>query len=184
MAQGHLSPFGFGSQSGDPFLMLRREMEHLFDNVLSGPSQASTSGAATIVAPRMDISEDDKEIKVVAEMPGTTPDKLEVSIDDDVLTIRGEREQERETSRKNYHLIERSVGVFQRSLRLPTAVDASQVQARFDNGVLTLSIPKTGAKEGSRRVLIRSGADEGTKAQKGAEAADSGAKDKGGDTHH
>jgi HSP20 family protein len=77
------------------------------------------------------------------------------------------------------------VGVFQRSLRLPTAVDASQVQARFDNGVLTISIPKTGAKEGSRRVLIRSGADSGTKAQKGAEAADdTNANDKGGDTPH
>ena len=74
----HAGAAGFGSQSGDPFLMLRREMEHLFDNVVSGPSQASTAGAATIVAPRMDISEDDKEIKVVAEMPGATPDKLEV----------------------------------------------------------------------------------------------------------
>ena len=91
MAQGQLSPFGFGSRTGDPFLMLRREMEQLFDHVLS-PSQAPTAGAATIVAPRMDISEDDKQIKVVAELPGATLDNLEVSIDDDVLTIRGERE--------------------------------------------------------------------------------------------
>jgi HSP20 family protein len=89
MAQGRLSPFGFGGQSGDPFLMLRREMEHLFDNVVSGPARALTAGAATIVAPRMDISEDDKEIKVVAEMPGAAHDQLEVSIDNDVLTICG-----------------------------------------------------------------------------------------------
>ncbi len=156
MAQGHLSPFGFGSQSSDPFLMLRHEMEQLFDNVVRTPSSASTV-AATVVAPRMDISEDDKEIKVVAEMPGATPDKIEVTIDDDMLTIRGEREQERETSRKNYHLIERSVGVFQRSLRLPAPVDANQVQARFNNGVLTVTIPKDGVKDRSRRVQIRSG---------------------------
>ena len=77
------------------------------------------------------------------------------------------------------------MGVFQRSVRLPTAVDASQVQARFENGVLTISIPKTGAKEGSRRVQIRGGAEEATQAAKGAQAAgDSGAQDKSGDTHH
>jgi len=186
MAQGHLSPYGFGSQSGDPFLMLRREMEQLFDNVVRGPSPASSVGA-TVVAPRMDISEDDKEIKVVAEMPGATPDKVEVVIDEDVLTIRGEREQERETSRKNYHLIERSVGVFQRSLRLPAPVDANQAQARFDNGVLTVTIPKSGAEERSRRVPIRSGAgsEEATESQKGSQAGDdSGAQDKSRDTHH
>src|SRR5882672_3080388 len=171
MAQGHLSPYGFGSQSGDPFLMLRREMEQLFDNVVRGPSPASSVGA-TVVAPRMDISEDDKEIKVVAEMPGATPDNVEVVIDDDVLTIRGEREQERETSRKNYHLIERSVGVFQRTLRLPAPVSADQVQARFDNGVLTVTIPKTGTKERSRRVQIRSGSgsEETKEPQRGPQA--------------
>ncbi len=184
MAQGHLSPYGLGSQSSDPFLMLRREMEQLFDNVVRGPSQGSAT-AATIVAPRMDISEDDKEIKVVAEMPGARPDNVDVSIDDDVLTIRGEREQERETSRKNYHLIERSVGMFQRSLRLPSPVDASQVQARFDNGVLTVTIPKTGAKERSRRVPISSGAAAEGASDKGTQATgEGGAQDKGADTHH
>jgi HSP20 family protein len=183
MAQGHLSPYGFGSQSGDPFLMLRREMEQLFDNV-RGPSSAS-AGGATVEAPRMDISEDDKEIRVIAEMPGATPDNVEVIIDDDVLTIRGERAQEREVNRKNYHLVERSTGVFQRSLRLPAPVDASQVQANFDNGVLTITIPKTGAQERSRRVQVRSGAGQANDAQKGAQAADGGAaQTKSGDTHH
>ncbi|HEV7914070.1 MAG TPA: Hsp20/alpha crystallin family protein [Albitalea sp.] len=189
MAQGHLSPLGFGGQGNDPFLMLRREMEQLFDNVVRTPS--ATGGGGTVVAPRMDISEDDKEIRVVAEMPGAAPDNVEVMVDDDVLTIRGEREQERETNRKNYHLIERSVGVFQRSLRLPSPVDASQVQANFDNGVLTITIPKTSAKGRSRQVQIRSGGTAGGEAKesrKGAQAEDEGEKadksDKGGDKHH
>jgi len=84
-----------------------------------------------------------------------------------------EREQERETSRKNYHLIERSVGVFQRSLRLPAPVDANQVQARFNNGVLTVTIPKDGVKDRSRRVQIRSGSgtEETSESQKGSPAA-------------
>jgi HSP20 family protein len=182
MAQGHLSTYGFGSQGGDPFLMLRREMEQLFDNAVRGPA---ASGGATVVAPRMDVSEDEKEIRVVAEMPGATPDNVEVSVEDDVLTIRGERTQERETNRKNYHLVERSVGVFQRSLRLPTAVSASQVQARFENGVLTVTIPKTSGQAGARRVQVRSGPEEQGKAQQGAQAAAEGdAQGKSGDTHH
>jgi HSP20 family protein len=186
MAQGNLSPYGFGSQGGDPFLMLRREMEQLFDNVVRGPSQAAASGT-TVVAPRMDISEDDNEIRVVAEMPGATPDNVEVIVDDDVLTIRGERALEREANRKNYHLIERSVGVFQRSLRLPAVVDASQVQARFENGVLTITIPKSVSQERARRVQVRSGAgsESQTQQQSGTQAAgDDTAQGKAGEKHH
>jgi HSP20 family protein len=69
-----------------------------------------------------------------------------VTVDDDVRTIRGECESERETKRRDYHLIERAVGVFQRSIRVPARVDASQVQARFGDRVLTLTIPKTSVK--------------------------------------
>ena len=154
MARGHLSLYG--NQSNDPFLMLRNEMGQLFDNVLREPSQGGV-GRATVVAPRMDVSEDDKEIKITAEMPGATPDNISVTVDDDVLTLRGEREQERETSRKNYHMVERTVGVFQRSLRLPTPVDPEKVQARLDNGVLTITIPKNAEAQRSRRVQVTGG---------------------------
>jgi len=170
MARGHLSPYG--NQSNDPFLMLRNEMEQLFDNVLREPLQG-IAGRATVVAPRMDVSEDDKEIKITAEMPGATPDNIAVMVEDDVLTIRGEREQERETSRKNYHVVERTVGVFQRTLRLPTPVDPEKVQARFDNGVLTITVPKSAAAQRSRRVQVTggtSGASGGRDTQDGAAA--------------
>jgi HSP20 family protein len=185
MARGNLAPFGFGSQRGDPFQLLRREMEQLFDNV-GGTSGEASAGGGNIVAPRMNISEDEQAFKVSAEMPGARPEDVEVIVEDDVLTVRAERTQERETNRRNYHLVERSVGVFQRSLRLPAPVDPGKVQASFDNGVLTVTIPKDGSQARSRRVQVRSGAggqaaDQG---QQGAQPAEGDADGKSGDTHH
>ncbi len=155
MARGHLTPFGFGSQRGDPFQLLRRELEQLFDD--TDGTQGEAAGRGNIVAPRMDISEDDRAFKVVAEMPGARPEDVEVLVEDDMLTIRAERTQERETHRRNYHVVERSKGVFQRALRLPAPVDAGKVQASFDNGVLTVTIQKEGSQARSRRVQVRSG---------------------------
>ena len=182
MARGQLS--SHGGQNSDPFLMLRREMEQLFDNVVGSPSPSIGRGDG-VIAPRMDISEDEKEIKVVAEMPGASPDNVEVVVDGDVLTIRGERTQERETNRKNYHLVERSVGMFQRSLHLPSPVEASQVDARFDNGVLTITIPKAAVQQRAHRVQVQGGSGKATAAQQGGQpAAEGGAADERGDTHH
>ena len=185
MARGNLLPFGFGSQRGDPFQLLRREMEQLFDNIGGSAGEAS-AGGGNIVAPRMDVSEDDQAFKVTAEMPGARPEDVEVIVEDDLLTIRAERTQERETNRRNYHLVERSVGVFQRSLRLPAAVDPGKVQASFDNGVLTVSIPKDSSQARSRRVQVRTGsagqsADQG---QQGAQPAEGGADGKSSEKHH
>ena len=185
MARGNLMPFGFGSQRGNPFQLLRREMEQLFDNV-GGSAGEAMAGSGNIVAPRMDISEDDHAFNVTAEMPGARPEDVEVTVDEDVLTIRAERMQERETDRRDYHLVERSVGVFQRSLRLPAPVDPAKVQASFDNGVLTVTIPKDGSQARSRRVQVRSGgagqaADQG---QQGMQSADGGADGKSSEKHH
>jgi HSP20 family protein len=155
MARGILAPLGFGSQGADPFTLLRQEMEQLFDNVSRAPAQGGAPGA--VMSPRMDVSEDEKEIRISAELPGVTPDKVDVTINDDLLTIRGEREMEQRTERKNYHLLERAYSTFQRTLRLPYSVDAAKVQARFDDGVLTVTIPKTDAKQGSQRIQVSRG---------------------------
>lgn len=186
MARGNLLPFGFGAQRGDPFQLLRREMEQLFDDVGGGAGDASAGGGGNIVAPRMDISEDDHAFTVTAEMPGARPEDVEVTVDEDVLTIRAERTQERETNRRNYHLVERSVGVFQRSLRLPAPVDAGKVQASFDNGVLTVTIPKDDSQVRSRRVQVRSGsAGQGADtSQQGAQSTEGGADGKSSEKHH
>ena len=189
MARGNLLPFGFGGQRGDPFQLLRREMEQLFDSV-GGTQGEALTGGGNIVAPRMDISEDDHAFRITAEMPGARPEDVEVIFEDDVLTIRAERTQERETNRRNYHLVERSVGVFQRSLRLPAPVDPGKVQASFDNGVLTITIPKDGSQARSRRVQVRSGsAGQGDgqgdgQGQQAAQSDDGGADGKSSEKHH
>jgi HSP20 family protein len=167
MATGSLAPLGFGRQGAEPFSLLRREMEQLFDDIGGTPSRAGVAGM--VMSPRMDVVEDDKELRITAEMPGVSPDKVEVTVDDDLLTIRGAREVEQRTERKNYHLIERIQGGFQRTLRLPYPVDPTQVQARFDDGVLTVTLPKSGIKQGAQRIEVSRGT-----SQTGASASESG----------
>jgi HSP20 family protein len=157
MASGPLAPFGWGGQGNDPFSMLRHEMENLFDNVMRGGPLQAAGGPTNVLAPRMDISEDDNEIRLSAEMPGVTPENVSVELNDDLLTIRGEREAERKEERKNFHVMERSYGAFQRTLRLPFPVDAAQVQAQVDHGVLTVTILKTGMKQRAHRIEVKSG---------------------------
>jgi HSP20 family protein len=101
------------------------------------------------------VSETDKEIRITAELPGVTEQDIDVSLDDDVLTIRGEKKFERKDDKENFHFVERSYGTFQRSLRLPFPVDPDQVQASFENGVLTVTVPKTGRQERSRRIQLQ-----------------------------
>ena len=155
MARGFLAPLGFGSQGADPFTLLRQEVEQLFENVARSPSHVG--GAGMVVSPRMDVIEDENEIRITAEMPGVAEDKIEVTLNDDLLTIRGEQEAEQRTERKNCHLLERVYGTFQRTLRLPYPVEASQVQARLDNGVLTITMPKSATKQGAQRIQISRG---------------------------
>jgi HSP20 family protein len=171
MAQGNLTPLGFGAQGFDPFSVLRRELEQLIE----GPGRGGAQGSAgTVLAPRINISEDDGEIRISAEMPGMRPEDVQVTVHDDMLTIRGEQERERETDRRSYHLVERTVGVFQRTLRLPFPVDPGQVQARVNNGVLTLTIPKNDPKRRSQRIEVRGGEAEGEGSGSGSASTSGG----------
>jgi HSP20 family protein len=103
----------------------------------------------------MDLSETDQELKICAELPGVTDDDINIQLQDDVLVIRGEKKFEGKDEKKNYHLIERSYGTFQRALRLPGPVDMDQVQARLEHGVLTVIVPKSQQKGRSRRIKIQ-----------------------------
>jgi HSP20 family protein len=163
MARNPMTPFrpGGGMFPGDPFLSLHREMNRLFDDVFRGTSLPTASGSqgqgdvGTFVNASMNVSETDKEIRITAELPGVTEQDIDVSLDDDVLTIRGEKKFERKDDKENFHFVERSYGTFQRSLRLPFPVDPDQVQASFENGVLTVTVPKTGRQERSRRIQLQ-----------------------------
>lgn len=119
------------------------------------PAARARVDVGTFVNANMNVSETDKEIRITAELPGVTEQDLDISLDDDVLTIRGEKKFERKDEKENFHFVERSYGTFQRSLRLPYAIESEQVQANFENGVLTVAVPKTGWQERSRRIQVQ-----------------------------
>jgi HSP20 family protein len=160
MARNPLSPFrpgalaerGYGE---DPFMSLHREMNRLFDDVFRGTPAARARGeASNFIQAHMDVSETEKEVLICAELPGVNQDDVEISLDNDVLTIRGEKKLERKDEKENFHFMERSYGTFQRSLRLPFPVSPDQIQAEFNNGVLTVTLPKTKAQDRSHRIQI------------------------------
>jgi HSP20 family protein len=106
----------------------------------------------------MNVSETENEIHVAAELPGVREEDIDVSLNDDILTIRGEKRFERQDEKENFHVVERSFGTFQRSIRLPFPVDPEQVQARFDNGVLMVTMPKTAQQQRTKRIQVQRGA--------------------------
>ncbi|HUF30113.1 MAG TPA: Hsp20/alpha crystallin family protein [Gemmatimonadaceae bacterium] len=127
----------YGTTLATPF-GLRREIDKLFDEAMS------SGGRGMSWAPVVDIQEDEKEIAIVAELPGLKPDQVDVTCENGVLNIRGEKSAERKESDQNrrYHLIERSYGAFSRSFQLPQGLDESKIEASFDGGVLTVHVPK------------------------------------------
>jgi HSP20 family protein len=123
-----------------------------------------------VATPRMDVRENEDEILIETDLPGVSEKDIEVRLDDDVLTIRGERKTERREDKDNYHVMERSMGAFQRSMRLPFHVDPAQVKASFENGVLAVRLPKTPAQVRSRRIEVKKGAGQAAAAHVASEA--------------
>ena len=93
-------------------------------------------------APAVDIYESEGSLVVEAELPGVDSGDIDVSVDQETLIIRGERKVEKEVKEENYYRVERATGLFQRSIRFPSEVDAEKVKASYDNGVLKVIIPK------------------------------------------
>ena len=130
----------------------------------------------------MNGSETENEIRITAELAGVTERDIDVSLDDDVLTIRGEKKFERTDEKENFHFVERSYGTFRRSLRLPFPVDPERVQASFENGVLTVTMPKTRRQERSRRIQVqgRGAGGQSTQGSEGGQGAATGENASGG----
>jgi HSP20 family protein len=102
----------------------------------------ATQSRVCAFRPTVDISETDEEIRLTAELPGLGEDDFEVTLDGDRLTIKGEKKDEREEKEKGYHRVESLAGTFERSFRLPAEVDPESVSARYDKGLLTVTVPK------------------------------------------
>jgi HSP20 family protein len=102
-------------------------------------------GRDTVWNPSVDILETEDGYELKAEVPGLKKEDIQVSLEDGLLTIRGEKKQENETGKKNYHSVERVFGKFERSFRLPENVKGDAIHAKYDNGVLSIEIPKSEA---------------------------------------
>jgi HSP20 family protein len=120
---------------------LRQEMDRLWDDFF-GPARRAWRPWSEEWLPAVDVAEAPDKVTVKAEVPGLDPKEIDISLVGDVLTIKGEKKSEREEKKENYHLVERSYGSFARSIRLPAPVNADQIEAKYDKGVLTITCPK------------------------------------------
>jgi HSP20 family protein len=126
--------------SSNPFMSLQREIDRLFDDFTSG-FPTFGNGKANLL-PNMDVTETDKEIEITAELPGLEEKDVQINVADNLLTIRGEKKSEKEEKEKNYRLVERSYGSFERTLELPDGVNADAIKANIAKGVLKVTVPK------------------------------------------
>jgi HSP20 family protein len=108
--------------------------------------------------PAMDVTENDSAYEIVAELPGMDEKNVDVTLANGVLTVKGEKTEEREERKKDYYLRERIFGSFDRSFRLPDGVDAAKIDATFKNGILNITLPKTTeAKQSEKKIIIKGG---------------------------
>jgi HSP20 family protein len=138
-------------------------MDQLFDSFF-GLTRREGEGATSVSvwAPSVDVREDAGSFYVTADLPGIDRDSVDIELENNTLTIKGERRFEKKDEKENYHYIERSYGSFFRSFSLPRNVNSEQINAEFKDGVLTITIPKAEAAK-PRKVQIGSGSESGKK---------------------
>ena len=139
----------------DPFAALQTEMNRLFDDVWTGFGTPGANIEGVIAPPRIDLKEDDDSWYISAELPGLSEDDVEVTYDDGVLRIAGEKKQENEDQDRNVHVTERTYGRFERRLPLGHGVKDDQIEAAFKDGVLTITAPKAAEKEQTKKINVK-----------------------------
>ena len=138
-----------GSLTG-PVFGLRREIDRLFEDTFGGGESRRTGWV-----PAVDVREDNKELVLEIELPGIKPSDVEVTAENGVLTIRGEKQStSTEGSEGRYHVVERTYGSFTRSFQLPSAIDERSIEADFEDGLLSVRIPKAALAQ-PRKIEIR-----------------------------
>jgi HSP20 family protein len=139
----------------DPFSYLRNQINRVFDDFWGESWLAPRHEIAAGFWPQVDVTETDKEIKVSAEIPGVDAKDIDVSVENSMLTIKGEKKYEREEKEKGQYRMERSYGSFARSIELPVEVDESKAKAEFKKGVLRLTLPKRpGAQSRRKKIAV------------------------------
>jgi HSP20 family protein len=149
-----------------PFEGLRREVDRLFEDFQLGSWRLPFGGGLFDVqplwrgeigkAPTVDIVDTDRAYEITAELPGMDESNIDVKFADGTLTIKGEKRDDKEEKKKGYYLSERRYGAFQRSFGVPDGVDADRIEAHFQNGVLTVTLPKTPqAQKTEKKIAIK-----------------------------
>ncbi len=123
------------------FERMRRDMDRFWDSFFERGVRRTEEEGEWL--PFLDVAETKDEIVVKAEVPGMDPKDIDISLSDGLLTIKGEKKQEREEKQEDYHLVERSYGTFTRSIRLPKEVRRDKISASYKNGVLKVTLPKS-----------------------------------------
>lgn len=148
-----------------PAYSLQREMNRLFEDFFQAPAFERFGEFPTMrteqiwgdVTPRIDMSETDKELLVKVELPGMTEKDVYISISADLLTISGEKRQEKEESEKGWYRMERQYGSFSRSIPLPYEIDSDKAEALYKHGVLTVKLPKTAVQQkAAKSITVKS----------------------------
>jgi len=150
-----------------PLATLRQEIDRLFDNFHLGTWRGAPGGMfhvepfwrgeATLgKVPAVDIAERERAYEVAAELPGMDEQNIDVKFANGVLTIKGEKQEEKEEKKKDYYLSERRFGSFQRCFAVPDGIEADKIEASFKNGVLTVMLPKSAeAQKSEKKIAIR-----------------------------
>ena len=149
-----LIPVGRDRAVASPFMSLQREIDRLFEDFSRGFPAFTGNGG---LMPSMDVTETDKEIEITAELPGLEEKDVQINVADKLLTIKGEKKAEKEQKDKNYRLVERSYGSFERTLELPEGVNADAIKANIAKGVLKVTVPKPAPAQ-AKKVEVKSAA--------------------------
>lgn len=148
----------FGRSGRDPFSEFQNAINRVFrefnDDTLTAVAPWSETMAS--FTPRLDMEETDSEIVMTAELPGLSEKDVQIELDKDVLTVRGEKKEDRQSKNGGRYVCERSFGAFERTIRLPTEVEKDKISAKLADGVLRLTLPKSAeAKSQVKKIPIK-----------------------------
>ena len=124
-------------------MTLREAMDHLFNDAFTRPFSMMRDGGANWSSPAIDMYQTENEVVVKSAVPGFKADEVQIHVTEDVLTIKGELKQDEEKKDRSWQIREHRWGAFERSISLPTAVTSDRARADFENGILTITLPKS-----------------------------------------
>jgi len=151
-----LTTRNYARESGAGLPHLTDRIQRVLNETLSGLDWQYRDSAAAAWVPAVDVFEEADAIRIVAEVPGVKPEEIKISLESNLLTIHGTKQQEAEEKTERVHHYERTYGAFERSFTLPASVEPNDIRANYDNGVLTLTLPKS-EKAKPRQIEVQVG---------------------------